>query len=113
MLKYDETLITEKDYNTHITGKNNSYSFFELLSYSAIHHLSGENIIGVAYYVTDPYKPVRNYSHISYHKDLKDFFKTDDKKWSGIITMLFKSVRDEKEANEIINDIKSKHSFTP
>jgi endo-alpha-1,4-polygalactosaminidase (GH114 family) len=111
MIKYDNIVIEMAHFNSHISGTDNNYEFFEILGYSAVKHLSGENVICVAYYITDTFQRFRNYSHISYHKNLKDFFKTDDKEWSGIYNMLFKSVGNENEAATIINDIKSKHSF--
>ena len=48
MLIYDDTIITEKEYNKTIDGLNSSYKFLSVLPNLAKKYLKGKNILCMA-----------------------------------------------------------------
>lgn len=110
MLRCDDKIVVEKDYNDTITGSENEYKFFELKTKDAVKSITGQNVICATSYLISPTQ--RKYDVVSFYSDVSDFLKSDDTDWAGIRNMFFRSVDNEEEASLIINDIKNKHELT-
>ena len=110
MLKCDDKIVIEKDYNDIITGSKNEYMFFEIQPKYAIKSITGQNVICATSYKISPTK--RKYDTISFYSDVSDFLKSDGTDWVGIRSMFFRSSDNEEEASLMISDIKDKHKLT-
>jgi hypothetical protein len=109
MIKKDDQLILEKDYNYVISGNKEQYDFFKTPKSTALDDITGNNVICISSYFTAP--NVIKYETIGYFRAVSDFLKSDDRDWSGTVYMFFKSINDEKEAQSIIDDIREKYNF--
>lgn len=109
MLRCDDKIVIEKDYNDTISGSENEYKFFELKTKDAIKSITGQNVICATSYKINPTQ--RKYKTISFYPDVSDFLNSNDD-WGVIRNMFFRSADSEEEASLIINDIKYKHELT-
>ena len=104
---YDDTIITEKEYNKTIDGLNNSYKFLSVLPNLSKKYLKGKNILCMASStnITASDNFVENFTHIGFYEDVQEFFNIDD--WTGTHSMYFKEIEDVDNVETIIEDIKS------
>ena len=109
MINYNGKVISEKDYNDKISGVKSNYSFFGLGKAYAKEGLIGENLICVSSYLINPNE--RKYDSVGYYNNISEFLKSDSSDWFGIHHMFFKSMDNEKQALDIIKDIKDKHNL--
>jgi len=112
MIKYDNKIIGEDNYNAIVTGLKNEYRFFGILKNSCTKHLSGNNVICIAYVYTNIDFNELKYTHICFKENLVDFFDFDNENFVLIHHMLFKSVNSKAEGLMIINDINGKHKIS-
>lgn len=96
-LKFKKTLMTNADFNFTLNG----IGFYEIDVATAKNSLDGENLVCAAYIAN--VSPIK-YIHTGYYKNVKKFLKTDD--WTGVYILLFRPVKDEKDAEIIIKMLK-------
>jgi hypothetical protein len=111
MLYWKKTRVDSQTLNQKIKGSKEEYNFYRTSLTVAKEDLSGNNIICLAscYNINSENIYYDNFTHISFHKNLEDFFETDDKDWIGIHSMFFMPIEGHHNANDIIDDIKSNH----
>ena len=110
MITYDNIYIQEHEYNTTIQGVNSAYTFLSVMPNMAKKYIEGKNILCLASCTNESENDIKiaNFTHISFHEDCRDFFKTDSN-WNGIHYMYFRFIKNVEDVDTIITDIKSKH----
>lgn len=104
MIQFEDRIILENDYQYTYKG----FKFYEVLLKSALAKVTGKNVVCLAGYKNLNYKKESlEFTHISFHETLEDFYKTDQD-WAGIHFMPFRSVKDKKEGLKIIERITKK-----